>query len=67
MSAIVFMFVCSVSVFIITVLYVYCYYVCYLHVLVNTFPFIQRTEQVLIELDISAIEEYVIIIIIAFL
>ena len=36
MSAIVFMFVCSVSVFIITVLYVYCYYVCYLHVLVNT-------------------------------
>ena len=28
----------------------------------NTFPFIQRTEQVLIELDISAIEEYVIII-----
>ena len=26
------------------------------------YPFIQRTEQVLIELDISAIEEYVIII-----
>ena len=34
-----------------------------LHVLVNTFLFIQRTEQVLIELDISAIEKYVIIII----
>ena len=33
------------------------------HLLVNT-CFIQRTEQVLIELDISAIEEYVIIIII---
>ena len=32
--------------------------------MLNTFPFIQRTEQVLIELDISAIEEYVIIIII---
>ena len=32
--------------------------------LLNTFPCIQRTEQVLIELDISAIEEYVIIIII---
>ena len=31
--------------------------------MLNTFPFIQRTEQVLIELDISAIEEYVIIII----
>ena len=31
-----------------------------LHVLVNTF--IQRTEQVPIELDISAIEKYVIII-----
>ena len=31
--------------------------------LLNTFPCIQRTEQVLIELDISAIEEYVIIII----
>ena len=30
--------------------------------MLNTFPFIQRTEQVLIELDISAIEEYVIII-----
>ena len=29
--------------------------------MLNTFPFIQRTEQVLIELDISAIEEYVII------
>ena len=26
----------------------------------STLPFIQRTEQVLIELDISAIEEYVI-------
>ena len=35
--------------------------------MLNTFPFIQRTEQVLIELDISAIEEYVIIIIIYFL
>ena len=38
-----------------------------LHVLVSTcwtkFTFIRRTEQVLIELDISAIEEYVIIII----
>ena len=33
--------------------------------MLNTFPFIQRTEQVLIELDISAIEEYVIIIIIS--
>ena len=31
----------------------------------NTFLFIQRTEQVLIELDISAIEKYVIIIIMA--
>ena len=35
--------------------------------MLNTFPFIQRTEQVLIELDISAIEEYVIIIIIIIL
>ena len=35
--------------------------------MLNTFPFIQRTEQVLIELDISAIEEYVIIIIIIYL
>ena len=33
--------------------------------MLNTFPFIQRTEQVLIELDISAIEEYVIIIVIS--
>ena len=32
--------------------------------MLNTFLFIQRTEQVLIELDISAIEKYVIIIII---
>ena len=31
--------------------------------MLNTFLFIQRTEQVLIELDISAIEKYVIIII----
>ena len=35
--------------------------------MLNTFPFIQRTEQVLIELDISAIEEYVIIIMIILL
>ena len=32
--------------------------------MLNIFPFIQRTEQVLNELDISAIEEYVVNIII---
>ena len=49
-----------VPVFVITVLYVYCYYVCYFCMFWSTH--LQRTEKVPIELDISAIEEYVIII-----
>ena len=63
MLTIVLLCVCFVYVFIITVLYI-CMCVCMLFsifMFLNTYYFIQRTEQVLIELDIIAIEEYVIL------
>ena len=60
MLTIVFPFVCYVSVFIITVLLLLCmlFLIC---MVLNTCNFIQRTEQVPVELDISAIEEYILL------
>ena len=64
MSAIVFMFcLCLYNHSFICLLLLCMLFACSCQHMLNTFPFIQRTEQVLIELDISAIEEYVIIII----
>ena len=66
MLTIVFLFVCYVSVFIIIVL-LCILLLCmlfFIFMFLNTCISRQRTEQVLIELDISAIEEYIIIIII---
>ena len=56
MLTIVFLFVCYVSVFIITVLLLFL--IC---MVLNICNFIQRTEQVPIELDISAIEDYILL------
>ena len=42
------------------------FFACSCQHMLNTFPFIQRTEQVLIELDISAIEEYVIMLLLLY-
>ena len=61
MLTIVFLFVCYVSVFIITVL-LCLLLLCMLFLIcmvLNICNFIQRTEQVPVELDISAIEEYI--------
>ena len=56
MLTIVFRFVCYVSVFIITVLL--CLLLLLIFMVLNIFNFIQGTKQVPIELDISAIEDY---------
>ena len=63
MLTIVFLFVCYVSVFIITVLLCLLllrmlFLIC---MVLNICNFIQRTEQVPVELDISAIEEYILL------
>ena len=63
MLTIVFLFVCYVSVFIITVL-LCLLLLCMLFLIcmvLNICNFIQRTEQVPVELDISAIEEYILL------
>ena len=63
MLTIVFLFVCYVAVFIITVL-LCLLLLCMLFLIcmvLNICNFIQRTEQVLIELDISAIEDYILL------
>ena len=63
MLTIVFLFVCYVSVFIITVL-LCLLLLCMLfliYMVLNICNFIQRTEQVPVELDISAIEEYILL------
>ena len=63
MLTIVFPFVCYVSVFIITVL-LCLLLLCMLFLIcmvLNICNFIQRTEQVPVELDISAIEEYILL------
>ena len=66
MVTIVFLFVCYVSVFIITVL-LCVLLLCMLFLIcmvLNICNFIQRTEQVPVELNISAIEDYILYIII---
>ena len=63
MLTIVFLFVCYVSVFIITVL-LCLLLLCMLFLIcmvLNICNFIQRSEQVPVELDISAIEEYILL------
>ena len=63
MLTIVFLFVCYVSVFIITVL-LCLLLLCMLFLIftvLNIFSCIQRTEQVSIELDISTIEDYILL------
>ena len=68
MLTIVFPFVCYVSVFIITVL-LCLLLLCMLFLIVmvlNTCNFIQRTEQVPVELDISAIEEYILLLLLTY-
>ena len=67
MLTIVFLFVCYVSVFIITVLLcllLLCMLFC---MVLNICNFIQRTEQVPVELDISAIEEYILLLLFYFI
>ena len=66
MLTIVSLFVCYVSVFIITVL-LCLLLLCMLFLIcmvLNICNVIQRTEQVLIELDISAIEDYILLLLI---
>ena len=63
MLTIVLLFVCYVSVFIITIvlcLFLLCmlFFIC---MVLNICKFIQRTEQVPIELDINAMEDYILL------